>query len=139
MTRTRRTIGAAAVAIGLVAVATTHPAGASSEEVTLSYFTFSAAPDHLEDLDAIVEAFETEHPNIDVEVQTAAFADYFTSLQTQIAGGSAPDTFELNYENFVTYARSGALLDLGSYVGDGIDPARYYPLALEGFTDGGTQ
>ncbi len=72
-------------------------------------------------------------------MQTAAFADYFTSLQTQIAGGSAPDTFELNYENFVTYARSGALLDLGAYVGEGIDPARYYPLALEGFTDEGTQ
>ena len=93
-------------------MATTHQAGASGEDVTLSYFTFSAAPDHLEDLDTIVAAFEAENPNINVEVQTAAFADYFTSLQTQLAGGSAPDTFELNYENFVTYARSGALLDL---------------------------
>ncbi|MDF2732140.1 MAG: putative transporter substrate-binding protein [Desertimonas sp.] len=139
MTRTRRSIGAAVAAMALVAVAATQHAGASAEDVTLSYFTFSAAPDHLEDLDSIVAAFEAEHPNVQVEVQTAAYADYFTSLQTQIAGGSAPDTFELNYENFVTYARSGALLDLGSYVGDGIDPARYYPLALEGFTDGGTQ
>jgi multiple sugar transport system substrate-binding protein len=112
----------------------------SDEAVTLDYFTFSAAPDHLEDLDAIVAAFEAENPNISIEVQTAAYADYFTSLQTQVAGGAAPDTFELNYENFVTYARSGALLDLGPYVGDdGIDSARYYPLALEGFTDGGTQ
>ena len=34
-------------------------------------------------------------------------------MQTQIAGGTAPDTFELNYENFVTYARSGSLLDAG--------------------------
>jgi multiple sugar transport system substrate-binding protein len=139
MTRTRRMIGAAIAAIAVIAVATTHQAGASAEEVSLSYFTFSAAPDHLEDLDAIVAAFEAEHPNVQIEVQTAAFADYFTSLQTQIAGGSAPDTFELNYENFVTYARSGALLDLGPYVGDGIDPARYYPLALEGFTDDGIQ
>jgi multiple sugar transport system substrate-binding protein len=139
MTRTRRTIGAAVAAMALVAVAATHHAAASAEEVTLSYFTFSAAPDHLEDLDAIVAAFEEEHPNVQIEVQTAAFADYFTSLQTQIAGGSAPDTFELNYENFVTYARSGALLDLGPYVGEVIDPARYYPLALEGFTDEGTQ
>lgn len=112
----------------------------SDEAVTLDYFTFSAAPDHLEDLDAIVAAFEAEHPNISIEVQTAAYADYFTSLQTQVAGGTAPDTFELNYENFVTYARSGALLDLGPYLGaDGIDTARYYPLAIEGFTDGGVQ
>jgi multiple sugar transport system substrate-binding protein len=139
MTSIRRTIGGAIAAMVLVAGAATHQAGATAEEVTLSYFTFSAAPDHLEDLDTIVAAFEAEHPNVQIEVQTAAFADYFTSLQTQIAGGSAPDTFELNYENFVTYARSGALLDLSPYVGDTIDPARYYPLALEGFTDEGTQ
>jgi multiple sugar transport system substrate-binding protein len=139
MNRTRRTIGGTLAAIALIAGAAAHDAGASGEEVTLSYFTFSAAPDHLEDLDAIVAAFEAENPNVHIEVQTAAFADYFTSLQTQIAGGSAPDTFELNYENFVTYARSGALLDLGPYLDGSIDPERYYPLALEGFSDGGTQ
>lgn len=109
---------------------------ASGEEVSLSYFTFSAAPDHLEDLDAIIAAFEAENPGITIETQTASYDDYFTSLQTQIAGGSAPDTFELNYENFVTYARSGALLDLGA---SGITTDRYFPLALEGFQDGGTQ
>jgi multiple sugar transport system substrate-binding protein len=139
MNRTRRTIGGAFAAVALIAGAAAQHAGASPEEVTLSYFTFSAAPDHLEDLDAIVTAFEEENPNVHIEVQTAAFADYFTSLQTQIAGGSAPDTFELNYENFVTYARSGALLDLGPYLEGSIDPARYYPLALDGFSDEGTQ
>ena len=86
---------------------------ADEEPCTISYFTFSAAPDHIEDLDAIIAAFEAENPNITIETQTASYDDYFTSLQTQVAGGTAPDTFELNYENFVTYARSGALLDLG--------------------------
>ena len=76
--------------MAVVAVAATQHAGASAEDVTLSYFTFSAAPDHLEDLDTIVAAFEAEHPNVKVEVQTAAFADYFTSLQTQIAGARRP-------------------------------------------------
>lgn len=121
------------------ATSDTEPAGEMDEEmedVTLTYFTFSAAPDHVEDLDAIIAAFEAENPGITIETQTAAYDDYFTSLQTQVAGGTAPDTFELNYENFVTYARSGALLDLGSA---GIDTGRYYPLALEGFQDGGTQ
>lgn len=112
----------------------------AGDEVTLTYFTFSAAPDHLEDLDAIISAFEAENPTIHIEVQTAAYADYFTSLQTQVAGDVAPDTFELNYENFVTYARGGALLDLSPFVTDGsIDPARYFPLALDGFTESGIQ
>ena len=119
------------------------PTGAATpagEAVTLTYFTFSAAPDHLADLDAIVQAFQQENSNVRIEVQTASFDEYFTALQTQIAGGTAPDTFELNYENFVTYASAGALLDLSPYAGaeGGFDPARYYPRAYEVFqADGG--
>jgi multiple sugar transport system substrate-binding protein len=136
MTRIRRTIAGASAAMALVAGTAGHHAAASSEEITLTYFTFSAAPDHLEDLEVIIEAFGLQYPEIQIEVQTAAFADYFTSLQTQIAGGAAPDTFELNYENFITYARSGALLDLTPYL-DGaiIDQDRYYELALRGFIE----
>ncbi len=114
---------------------------AAPEAVTLTYFTFSAAPDHLADLDAIVQAFQQQHPNITIDVQTASFDEYFTRLQTQIAGGTAPDTFELNYENFVTYSSAGALLDLGPYAGTeaGFDPARYYPRAYEVFQADGAQ
>jgi multiple sugar transport system substrate-binding protein len=112
-----------------------------AEKVTITYFTFSAAPDHLKDLDAMVQAFEQKNPNISIEVQTAAYTDYFTKLQTQVAGGTAPDTFELNYENFVTYASSGALLDLSaaSAADATFDPAVYYPRAYQVFQAGGTQ
>ena len=82
------------------------------EPVELTYFTFSAAPDHLEDLDQMIAAFNAEYPNVQVKVETAPFDDYFTKLQTLIAGGTAPDVFELNFENFVTYADKGLLLDL---------------------------
>lgn len=111
------------------------------EEVTLTYFTFSAAPDHLADLDAIVQAFEQKYPNISIEVQTAAYTDYFTKLQTQVASGSAPDTFELNYENSVAYANSGALLDLSPLAAADadFDPGVYYPKAYEVFQTDGQQ
>ena len=88
--KTRTTLAAVAAALlaGGTALAAAAPAAASrGDPVTLSYFTFSAAPDHLEDLDAIITAFEAANPNITIEVQTAAYDDYFTSLQTQIAGG----------------------------------------------------
>lgn len=97
----------------VVVTATPGPA-ATAEPVTLTYLTFSAAPDHLKDLDSVIKAFEALHPNITVNVETAPFADYFTKLQTEIAGGTAPDIFELNYENFVTYAAKGVLLDLST-------------------------
>ena len=111
------------------------------EPVKLTYFTFSAAPDHLEDLDAIVQAFQQKHPNISIEVQTAAYADYFTKLQTRVAGGSAPDAFELNYENFVAYASAGSLLDLTPLAAADADfkPEVYYPRAYEVFQADGRQ
>jgi len=94
-------------------VVTATPGPVEPEEpVEITYYTFSAAPDHLEDLDQMVQLFEAAHPDIKVKVETAPFDQYFTKLQTLIAGGTAPDVFELNYENFVTYADKGLLLDL---------------------------
>ncbi len=116
-------------------------APATPEPVKLTYFTFSAAPDHLKDLDAIVQAFQQKNPNISIEVQTAAYADYFTKLQTQVAGGSAPDAFELNYENFVSYASSGSLLDLTPLAAADADFKAdvYYPRAYQVFQADGKQ
>lgn len=108
----------------------------AAQDTTIRYFTFSAAPDHLEDLDTIVQAFQAENPGIVVEVETAPFADYFTLLQAGIASGDAPDVFELNYENFVTYAANGTLLDLSGLVSA---DAPFYPRALEAFSYEGAQ
>ena len=83
-----------------------------AEPVEITYYTFSASPNYLEQLDQMIQLFETSHPNIKVNVETAPFDQYFTKLQTLVAGGTAPDVFELNYENFVTYADKGLLLDL---------------------------
>lgn len=130
--------GLAGAAILTAGLATTSVA---QEPVTISYFTFSAAPDHLDDLQAIVDAFEAEHPDIRIDVRTASYSDYFTALQTQVAGGEAPDTFELNYENFVAYADAGTLLDLGGPIAADatFDPGVYYPRAYEVFSQDGVQ
>lgn len=114
-------------------------ASAPKEPVTITYMTFSAAPDHLKDLDAIVKAFQDKNPDIKVQVQPVAFNDYFTKLQTAVSGGSAPDTFELNYENFVTYAKKGLLYDITEMAAkDGLEKL-YYPKAYEVFSFNGKQ
>ena len=114
---------------------------ANAQETTeITYFTFSAAPDHIDTLDAMVAAFETANPGIEVNVETAPYADYFTELQTRVAGGEAPDVFELNYENFVTYAAKDVLLDLTELAAT--DPefaARFYPEAYAAFAQDGQQ
>ncbi|MEZ4670693.1 MAG: sugar ABC transporter substrate-binding protein [Anaerolineae bacterium] len=109
---------------------------AAQDATTIRYFTFSAAPDHLADLDTIIAGFEADNPGIKVEVETAPFADYFTLLQAGVASGDAPDVFELNYENFVTYAANGTLYDLSDMVSA---DAPFYPRALQAFQYDGKQ
>lgn len=138
-----RIAGAAvAAAMTLTACGQSQPAaGGANEAVALNYFTFSAAPDHLKDLAAITDAFHKKYSNITVNVQTASYDDYFTKLKTQVAGANAPDTFELNYENFVTYAAAGTLLNLSdpSKSDSGFQSSIYYPRAYQVFQSGGKQ
>lgn len=81
-------------------------------KVVIKYATYSAGPDHLEDLDEMVTEFEKQNPDIKVEVEVIGYDDYFTKLQTQASSKTLPDVFEMNYENFNTYASNGVLLDL---------------------------
>src|SRR4030088_1587493 len=104
--RYARQAAALIIAVGTLAAcakgSTTKNNDAGGVTTTLRYLTFSAAPDHLKDLDKIVQAFEARNPKIKVTVESAPFTDYFTKLQTAFAGGTAPDTFELDYQNFVS-------------------------------------
>ncbi|RYE10957.1 MAG: sugar ABC transporter substrate-binding protein [Hyphomicrobiales bacterium] len=126
------------IAALLLVTAISSPAFA---QTTVKYMTFSAAPDYLEELDATVAAFEAAHPDINVEVETAAYNDYFTKLQTVIAAGQAPDAFELNYENFVAFANRGVLADLDPLIAadTGFSTSIYNPTALAAFSQGGKQ
>src|SRR4051812_17353265 len=107
----------------------------------ITYFTFSAAPDHVKDLDAMIAAFNKQYPNVHVKVETAPYDSYFTTLQTRIAGGQAPDVFELNFENFVSYASKGTLMDLSPMISadKSFDPSVFYPRAYEAFQLDGKQ
>lgn len=123
----------------LLATALVTPALA--EDVTLKYMTFSAAPNYLKELDATIAAFEAEHPSIKVTYETAAWDAYFTKLQTLVAAKQAPDAFELNFENFVTYAEKGALADLTPLIAadTGFSTSVYNPTALAAFAQDGKQ
>lgn len=115
--------------------------GAPAEPTVIRYFTFSAAPDHLDELDQTIALFEQANPDVKVEVETAPFDEYFAKLQTQIAGGEAPDAFELNFENFVTFGSKGALANLDPLIqaDKAFDVSAYYPRAFDAFSLEGAQ
>lgn len=85
-------------------------------------------------INGMVVAFEAEHPNIKVEVETIGYDDYFTQMQTRVAGGTAPDCYELNIENFAAYANKGQLAEIS-----GVDVSGLNDTALNAFNVGGVQ
>lgn len=127
----------AALALTLTACgqgSATKEAAAPEGKSVVRYMNFSSNDGHEKDLTAIVNAFQTANPNITVQVETVPYADYFTKLQTSVAGGTAADAFELNYENFVTYAKNGSLAELKN-----VDTAAYKKSLVDAFNDGGKQ
>lgn len=107
---------------------------AEAEPVTITYCNFSSSGENEETLQKMYEAFHEEYPNITVEIETIGFEDYFTQMQTRIAGGTAPDCYELNIENFSAYANKGVLAEITD-----VDLSRIDEIALSAFNINGKQ
>lgn len=139
---TRRTLLGTAVAMATLAgtacsqgsATNTGDSQPSSGPVTITYMNFSANGGHEKDLQAIADAFHKENPDITVQLETVPYDSYFTKLQTAVAGATASDAFELNYENFVTYAKNGSLAELS-----GIDASKYRASLVDAFKADGKQ
>ncbi|MCD1269348.1 extracellular solute-binding protein [Microbacterium sp. MEC084] len=106
---------------------------AGSEPVTITYTNFISNGGNEENLAAIVEAFEAENEDITVEVTTLPYADYFTALQTDLAGGTVSDVFDIEYANFAAYQESGVLAPLD------VDTSAYQQSLAEAYSADGTQ
>lgn len=104
-------------------------------KTTVNYFSFTTDANHVKDLEALIATFERENPDVEVKYTTTYFEPYFTKLQTSIAAGNPPDVFDLNYENFVTFASRGTLLGLDNFLRQdaALRSNTFYPAALNAF------
>lgn len=109
-------------------------ADTDAEPVTITYCNFNASGGNEETLQRMADAFHTEYPNITVELETIGYDDYFTQMQTRVAGGTAPDCYELNIENFAAYANKGMLAEIS-----GVDISGLNDTALGAFNVNGKQ
>lgn len=96
--------------------ATDVPA-AQKEPVTIKVVSFLTYDENKEGAEAeVVKAFQAAHPEIKVDFQLLPYADYFTSLKTWIAGGTAPDVASLDLAMLQEMAASGSLADLNPMI-----------------------
>ncbi len=82
------------------------------------------------------DEFSRLHPDIDVRVNVVAYATYFDTLRTDVAGGSADDIFWLSNAYFAGYADSGRLMDVAEALGPNAS-AGWEPSVVDQFTRNG--
>ena len=113
---------------------------ASNEPVTISFAQYSVSGDNEQYLQQMVDNYMKENPNVTIDLQTYGYDDYFTQMTAKVSGGQAPDVFELDYQNFVSSAKKGALMPLDDILTkDGIDTSIYNDMALKAFSADGVQ
>ncbi|MEI7027066.1 ABC transporter substrate-binding protein [Paenibacillus sp. y28] len=78
----------------------------------------------------VIELFEKQNPNIKIVGEYMGSDGYFDKLNTQVAGGNAPDLIQLG-NNFPDYVTKNALLDLTPYMGKEINVADFEKSSIE--------
>lgn len=122
------------------AASVSSAAPSADEKVTLKFENFSASGDNEKYLKEMIAAFNEQSPNVTIELQTIAYADYFDQMMAKVSAGQAPDVFELNFENFCSYAKKGVLLGLDDTITKtGFDTKKYNEMALKAFQTDGKQ
>jgi len=101
--------------------------GGSGEQVTLDYWVFEGSDSSFSD--AILSAFETANPNIDVNLTAYPENNYEVKLNTAIAAGKAPDLVLVFGPEQM---RAGLLLPLDDMVQEqDLDLSTYVPAIVE--------
>ncbi len=105
----------------------------AAEKVTINLATWAGA-DESKELQAVIDKVNAEATDFQIVHQSIP-ADYYTKVQTMIAGNTAPDLMWLSQEYVANYADSGAIMDITDQVAKLSDmPAAklddYYPGSL---------
>ncbi len=114
-------------------------ASSLAQEATEIRFAFWGDPAERVAYEAVVDAFESIHPDIDVTVDyTPGQGDYYRKVASDFAAGIPPDVFLTNYRKFSPYAQAGGLAPIQGYLDNStaISESDYYGFALDAFRYG---
>jgi multiple sugar transport system substrate-binding protein len=108
----------------------------SSETVTIRYGIWDSLqqPAH----EKMAEEFNKLHPNIKIQIDVVPWTDYWTKLQTAVAGGDAYDVFWMNANNFANYVGKDVLTDITPMIeADGVDMSVFPESLVSMYSNGG--
>ena len=92
--------------------AATDSGGASADGTKTLTFMFRGGEDEQKAYESAIEAYETDHPGVDVEIIATDPDQYDTKLQASIAGNDIPDVFYIAQGDVMAYVDNGILMDI---------------------------
>ncbi|HIU76192.1 MAG TPA: sugar ABC transporter substrate-binding protein, partial [Candidatus Pelethocola excrementipullorum] len=96
--------------------------GDDGDQVTISFYSWWADAEQQMG-NALIEAFEKEHPNIKVEPTYIAESDYLSKLNTLVAADNMPDVYYLNEYLVTDWGISGVSADINPLFDEiGVNP-----------------
>ncbi|MFP4198399.1 MAG: ABC transporter substrate-binding protein [Halanaerobium sp.] len=102
----------------VLSLSLTSAAMAQDEEVTLRFSWWGSQSRHDRYLE-VIEMFEEEYPNINIEPEYTGWSGYFDRLNTQAAGDNLPDVMQSVRKMMSGYIENDQLLELDKYIEDG--------------------
>jgi multiple sugar transport system substrate-binding protein len=106
-----------------------------SESQAVTFMT-SGDPAERAAYEDLVNAFEENHPDIDIEItHIPSDRDYRTRLVTDFAAGTATDISLMNYRRVASFAANNLLESLGPYLQESklIQQEDFFPATIEAF------
>lgn len=92
--------------------------GDEGDAVTLQFQSLSDQPTTQAAVKSVVDEWNAENDDVQVEIVQAGWDGTFDKLITQFAGGTAPDIIHYEASSIVSFASDGYLADLTEYIGD---------------------
>jgi multiple sugar transport system substrate-binding protein len=90
--------------------------GAPAGPIELSIFWWGGEK-RAELTEKVLDLYESRHPNVRFRATWQSNSGYYDKLATQVAGGRAPDIFQIDDNALTEYASRKIALDLDPYVG----------------------
>lgn len=82
----------------------------AEEKVTLTYVTWNE--NQRDSIQATVDGFEAENPDIEVEIQITPWGEYWTKLEAAATSGNMPDIVTMHTNQVERYVNGGVLAEL---------------------------
>ncbi|RKL65071.1 sugar ABC transporter substrate-binding protein [Salipaludibacillus neizhouensis] len=87
------------------------------EQITLRMAWWGEQTRH-EYTNKVIEMYEEQHPNINIEPEYASWDDYWKKLAPQAAANELPDIIQMDLIYLTQYAKNKQLTDLTPYIGN---------------------